>query len=127
MDDEIKRLETELAKVRLAKEKLELQRSLRKEVQREKLSAAADRVIDAGREVATQSIQVAERITPTEPISWSRIALAYFFACALFVVYIAGLPDSKNNILVFAFFGSCALAAFGSYLLLRKLLQLTLH
>jgi len=127
MDDELKRLETELAKVRLAKEKLELQRSMRQELQREKLSNAADRVIGASREAADNSLKTIARNTRRTPIAWSQVAMAYAVAAVLFIIWVAGMPESQNNALAFFLIGSCAFAIYGSYLLLRKFLQLALH
>lgn len=42
----------------------------------------------------------------------------------LFVMYLAGLPESKSNPLVIAFFAGAAFGLYATLLLLKKLLQL---
>ena len=112
MSDELKKVEIEIAKVRLAKEQLELRDAVNRAERRQRVSDGADRLIGAGRSVAQ--------------ISAAAIAQRTFYGLAivLFITYLAGLPESKSNALVVAFFASAALALYATVLLLKKLLQL---
>lgn len=124
MSDELKKVEIEIAKVRLAKEQLELRDAVNRAERRQRVSDGADRLIGAGRSVAQISAAAIAQRTPLAPVAWAKIFTFYGLAIVLFITYLAGLPESKSNALVVAFFASAALALYATVLLLKKLLQL---
>lgn len=68
MSDELKRLEVELAKVRLAKEQLELQDARQRPERRQRVADGADRLIGAGRSAAQSSAAAIAQRTPSTPV-----------------------------------------------------------
>lgn len=127
MSDELKRLEVELARVRLAKEQLELRDALQRAERKQRIADTADTLVDAGRRAAKSSAAAVAQRTPSAPVAWSKIVVIAGLALLLFATYLAGLPESKSNLLVVAFFAAAALGLYALVLLLKKLLQLTFH
>jgi hypothetical protein len=123
MSDELKRLEVELAKVRLAKEQLELRDAVQRSERRQKLTNGADKIIDIGRSAANSSVEALSQRTPKMPVPLGKVLTYYGIAVVLLFAYFAGLPESKENALILAFFASVASAGYGTFLLLQKLLQ----
>jgi hypothetical protein len=124
MSDELKRIEVELAKVRLAKEQLELRDALQRAERKQKLADGADKILNTGRSAVHSSAAAIAQRTPKAPVPWGRVFAVYGVALVLFVVYATGLPESKSNALAVAFFASLAFAGYGTLLLVQKLLQL---
>lgn len=127
MSDELKRLEIELAKVRLAKEQLELHDALKRAQRKQVISDGTAKVVNASRNAAHNSSAALSDRTSRTPVPWANIFGYYVLSAVLFAVYAAGLPESKRNLLVIAFFASCAIALLATYLLLKKLIQVVLH
>ena len=127
MSDELKRLEIELAKVRLAKEQLELHDALKRAERHQAISEGTAKVVEVGRSAAHNSAAALSDRTSRTPVPWTKVFGYYALSAALFAIYVAGLPESKRNLVVIAFFASCAVALLATYLLLKKLIQLALH
>lgn len=127
MDNELKKLEVELAKVRLAKEQLELRDALKRAERRQNLAGGAERIVAAGVSVArSAAIGIADK-TPRTPVAWRHVFTQLAVAAALFIIYVIGLPDSKNNLLLVAFFASVAFAGYGTFLFTKKVFQVVFH
>lgn len=127
MSDELKRLEIELAKVRLAKEQIELREAVERVQRKQRLADSADKIIEVGRAAAQGSAAAIAQRTPTASVAWSKILTFGALAFLLFIVYVAGLPESKSNALLVAFIISAAFGLYAAALLLKKLLQLVFH
>ena len=127
MNEELKQLEIELAKVRLAKEQLELRDALKRAQRQQAISDKTEKVVAVGRNAAHNSSVALSDATSRTPVPWKNVFVYYTLSAALFAIYVAGLPDSKHNMFVIAFFASCAVAILATNLLLKKLIQLVLN
>ena len=127
MSDDLKKIEIEIAKVRLAKEQLELRDALRRADRKQRIEDRVAKVLSGSKAAARATAGGIAELTPRQVVSWSKVFFQFVVAGSAFLVYASGLPESKNNALVGAFFLGAAFALYGAILFVKKVLQLIFH